>query len=52
MFISFVACRSRVSFVRLSRLSKFVNNFFYFFQILFSLEFEAEKEGFEPSRRY
>ena len=49
-----------VSFVRLTYLTNIVNNFFYFFQNLFSRlknfnfrkDFEAEKEGFEPSRRY
>ena len=47
-----LTCFVRDSFVMLSCAVLFVNNFFYFFQILFSLEFEAEKEGFEPSRRY
>ena len=53
--VHLVAVRSRVSFVRLSRLANFVNNFFYFFKIFFSHlceDFKTEKEGFEPSRRY
>ena len=42
----------RVSFVRLSRLAKFVNNFFYFFQNLFSKffrsDFERRKRDLNP----
>ena len=46
------AVRSRVSFVRLSRPANFVNNFFYFFQNIFSnvfrRYFERRKRDLNP----